>query len=39
MPVVTIDGIDVKVEKDTTVLDAAREAGIWIPTLCYHPAL
>jgi len=39
MPVVTIDGLNVEVEKDATVLDAAKKAGIWIPTLCYHPAL
>jgi len=29
----------VEVEKDATVLDAAKKAGIWIPTLCYHPAV
>jgi NADH dehydrogenase/NADH:ubiquinone oxidoreductase subunit G len=28
-----------KVEEGTTVLEAARDAGIYIPTLCYHPAL
>lgn len=39
MPVVTIDGYEVEVEKDATVLDAAKKAGIWIPTLCYHPAI
>lgn len=32
---VTINGIEVKVPKDYTVLLAAREAGIDIPTLCY----
>jgi formate dehydrogenase beta subunit len=32
-----IDGIDVEVERGTTVLQAARSAGIYIPTLCYHP--
>jgi len=32
---VTIDGILVEVPKDYTVLLAAREAGIDIPTLCY----
>ncbi len=31
----TIDGIKVSVPADYTVLDAAREAGINIPTLCY----
>jgi len=34
-----IDGIEVKVEEGTTVLEAARSTGIDIPTLCYHPAL
>lgn len=32
---VTINGIEVKVPKNYTVLMAAREAGIDIPTLCY----
>lgn len=31
----TIDGISVTVPADYTILDAAREAGINIPTLCY----
>ena len=39
LPTVTIDGQKVKVKKDATVLDAAKKAGIWIPTLCYHPAV
>ncbi|MHC4574584.1 MAG: 2Fe-2S iron-sulfur cluster-binding protein [Planctomycetota bacterium] len=39
MPTVTIDGCRVEVEKGATVLDAAQKAGIWIPTLCYHPAV
>lgn len=39
MPTVTIDGCKVKVKKDATILDAAQKAGIWIPTLCYHPAI
>lgn len=32
---VIIDGVSVQVEKGTTVLEAARKAGINIPTLCY----
>ncbi len=36
---VTIDGKDHKVPLGTTVLDAARELGIRIPTLCHHPDL
>jgi len=35
----TIDGIKIKTEEGTTVLEAARETGIIIPTLCYHPGL
>jgi len=39
MPTVTIDGCKVEVDRDATILDAAKKAGIWIPTLCYHPAV
>jgi NADH dehydrogenase/NADH:ubiquinone oxidoreductase subunit G len=35
----TIDGIKVKAEEGATVLEVAREMGIVIPTLCYHPGL
>jgi formate dehydrogenase beta subunit len=35
----TIDGKTVATEKGATVLQAARAAGIYIPTLCYHPDL
>lgn len=35
----TIDGKEVAVAKGATVLEAARSAGIVIPTLCYHPKL
>ena len=35
----TIDGKNVEVEKGATVLQAAQSAGIYIPTLCYHPNL
>ena len=31
----TIDGIEIKAEKGTTILQAARSAGIDIPTLCF----
>ncbi|MEG0997701.1 MAG: NADH-dependent [FeFe] hydrogenase, group A6 [Clostridiales bacterium] len=33
----TIDGQTVEVEKNTTILEAARALHIKIPTLCYHP--
>ena len=35
----TIDGTSVEVNEGVTVLEAAQQAGIYIPTLCYHPAL
>ncbi len=35
----TINGQAVTAESDQTILEAAREAGIDIPTLCHHPAL
>ena len=36
---VTIDGREVEVQSGTTILDAARLAGVRIPTLCHHPDL
>ncbi len=36
---VEIDGKKKEVEKGTTILEAASELGIDIPTLCYHPNL
>lgn len=35
----TIDGREVTVPKGTTILNAARELGIEIPVICYHPHL
>ena len=35
----TINGQEVRIPRGSTVLDAARKAGIYIPTLCYHPDL
>lgn len=35
----TIDGKKIEVKEGTTVLNAARQAGIEIPTLCDHPQL
>ena len=32
---VKINGIDISVQEGTTILEAARQAGIKIPTLCY----
>ena len=36
---ITIDGKQIEVPEGTTVLQAARKAGIVIPTLCDHPNL
>jgi formate dehydrogenase alpha subunit len=36
---VTIDGTSISVEKGITILEAARNAGIYIPALCSHPNL
>jgi predicted molibdopterin-dependent oxidoreductase YjgC len=33
----TIDGRKVEARPGQTVLDAARQAGIYVPALCYHP--
>lgn len=39
MPTVTIDGIRCEAQSGDTILQVARRHGVWIPTLCYHPAL
>ncbi len=36
---VTVDGQQVEVPKGSTILEAAKAAGIKIPTLCYHEDL
>ena len=35
----TIDGKEVTGRPDQTILEVAKENGIYIPTLCYHPRL
>ncbi len=35
----TIDGQQVKIKEGATVLEAAQQAGIYIPTLCEHEAV
>ncbi len=35
----TIDGIEVTVPEDTTIMEAADQVGLRIPRLCYHPEL
>src|SRR2546427_2353538 len=39
VPTLTINGIEVEVERGTTVLEACRFLGIPIPTLCHDDAL
>ena len=39
MPKLTINGIEVEVERGTTVLEAARFLGLPIPTLCHDDGL
>ena len=36
---VKINGKEYEVEEGITVLDACKNAGVYIPTLCYHPRL
>jgi len=36
---ITIDNQQIKTHEDRTLLEACRENGIYIPTLCFHPAL
>jgi NADH dehydrogenase/NADH:ubiquinone oxidoreductase subunit G len=36
---IIIDGNQVEVPTETTILEAAKQADIDIPTICYHPAL
>ena len=35
----TVNGRSIEVNDGSTLLDAAREAGVYIPTLCYYPRL
>jgi NADP-reducing hydrogenase subunit HndD len=35
MPTLTVDNVKVEVSDGTTILDAAKQAGIKIPSLCY----
>jgi NADH-quinone oxidoreductase subunit G len=36
---VTIDGAVVSVPKGTTIIEAAKQAGVLVPHYCYHPSL
>ncbi len=35
----TIDGMSVSVPKGTSLIEAAKQAGILVPHYCYHPSL
>jgi len=39
MVTLTIDGQIIHVKRHTSILDAAKQLGIYVPTLCYHKAL
>ena len=39
MPSLSIDGREVSVPEQTTVIQAAEKLGIFIPRYCYHPGL
>ncbi len=34
-----IDGLTVEVPQGSTIMDAARKAGVYVPALCDHPDL
>jgi len=36
---VTIDGMTLAVPKGTSIIEAAKQAGILVPHYCYHPSL
>jgi len=36
---VTIEGTQIAVPKGTTILEAAKQAGVLVPHYCYHPSL
>jgi NADH-quinone oxidoreductase subunit G len=39
MPTLKIDGVEVTVPAQTTIIEAAQRLGIEIPRYCYHPGL
>jgi bidirectional [NiFe] hydrogenase diaphorase subunit len=36
---IIVDGLKVEVDRGMPIINAARKAGVFIPTLCYHEAL
>jgi NADH dehydrogenase/NADH:ubiquinone oxidoreductase subunit G len=39
VPVVRIEGKEIEVKRESTILEAAKRVGVWIPALCYSPVL
>jgi NADH-quinone oxidoreductase subunit G len=39
MVTLTIEGITISVPKGTSVIEAAKQAGVVVPHYCYHPSL
>ncbi len=39
MPTLTIDGKKIEVPPGTTVFNACKQSGTYVPNYCYHPAL
>ena len=39
METLTVDGVEVSVERGTTILEAAQKAGVRVPTLCHDKRL
>jgi NADH dehydrogenase/NADH:ubiquinone oxidoreductase subunit G len=38
MPKLTIDGQEITADEDATLLEAAKQVGVAIPTICFHEA-
>ena len=36
---ISIDGVEVRTQPGKMVLEAAIDAGIYVPYLCYHPGM
>ena len=36
---ITIDGVQIQATAGQTIMEAADQAGIYVPRLCAHPAL
>lgn len=39
MPQVELNGKKIEVRKETIIIELLKEHKIWVPTLCYHPAV